>query len=58
MVKECMETLIKLSESYTFRNVFEIMCGYGDRVAAELTEKAKDSKASSALFNAMLRGQL
>ena len=39
MVKECMETLLKLPQSYTFRNVFEIMCGYGDRVAAELTEK-------------------
>ena len=26
--------------------------------AAELAEKAKDSKASSALFNAMLRGQM
>ena len=39
MIKECMETLAKLPKSYTFRNVFEIMCGYGDRVAAELTEK-------------------
>lgn len=29
-----------------------------EKYAAELTEKAKDSKASSALFNAMLRGQL
>lgn len=29
-----------------------------EKYAAELTEKAKDSKASNALFNAMLRGQL
>ena len=29
-----------------------------EKYAAELTEKAKDSKASSALFNAMLRGQM
>ena len=29
-----------------------------EKYAAELTEKAKDSKASSALFNAMLRGRL
>ena len=29
-----------------------------EKYAAELTEKSKDSKASSALFNAMLRGQL
>ena len=39
MVKECMEALSKLPRSYTFRNVFEIMCEYGNRVAAELTEK-------------------
>lgn len=29
-----------------------------EKYAAELTEKVKDSKASSALFNAMLRGQM
>lgn len=29
-----------------------------EKYAAELTEKAKDSKASTALFNAMLRGEL
>lgn len=29
-----------------------------EKYAAELTEKAKDSKASNALFNSMLRGQL
>ena len=29
-----------------------------EKYAAELTEKAKDSKASNALFNAMLSGQL
>lgn len=29
-----------------------------EKYAEELTEKAKDSKASNALFNAMLRGQL
>ena len=29
-----------------------------EKYAAELAEKAKDSKASNALFNAMLRGQL
>lgn len=29
-----------------------------EKYAAELTEKAKDSKASSVLFNAMLRGQM
>lgn len=29
-----------------------------EKYAAELTEKAKDSKASNALFNAMLRGEL
>lgn len=29
-----------------------------EKYAAELTEKAKDSKASNALFNAMIRGEL
>ena len=29
-----------------------------EKYAAELTEKAKDSKVSNALFNAMVRGQL
>ncbi len=29
-----------------------------ERYAQELSEKKKDSKASNALFNAMLRGQL
>ena len=39
MIKECMQSLEKLAQSYTFRNIFEIMCSYGQRVAAELTAK-------------------
>ena len=34
-----MQSLEKLAQSYTFRNIFEIMCSYGQRVAAELTAK-------------------
>lgn len=34
-MRECMEILKKLPSSYSYRNIFEIMCGYGDAVAAE-----------------------
>ena len=35
MNKDCLEVLQKLSRDYSYRNIFDIMMGYGDATAAE-----------------------
>ena len=36
-MKECYEIMERLSAGYSYKAIFDIMCGYGDRVAAEYT---------------------
>ncbi len=39
-MKECLQTIETLRRNRTFENIFSILCGYGDRTAAEYTDAA------------------